>query len=58
MPEENKPLCDRCTKPGDDQEYVEYGMVYCKKCIEEELVKMPCGQFRFKTHQELEKAKP
>jgi len=57
MPEENKPLCDRCTKPGINQEYVGYGMMYCQKCIEEELVRMPGGVFRFKTDQELQKAK-
>lgn len=58
MPEENNPLCDRCNKSSDnDQEYVGYGMMYCTECIEAELVRMPGGGFRFKTNQELEKAK-
>ena len=57
MPEENKPLCDRCDKPANnDQEYVGYGMMYCQKCIEEELVRMPGGVFRFKTNQELSRS--
>lgn len=56
MPEENNPLCDRCTKPSNnDQEYVGHGMMFCQECIEAELVRMPCGQFRFKTSQEIER---
>lgn len=50
------PLCDCCEKPAkNDQEYVGYGMVYCQECIVKELVRMPGGQFRFKTNQERER---
>lgn len=45
------PLCDFCTKPSDDQEYVGYGIVACQECIETNLVRIP-GGFRFKTLKE------
>ncbi len=48
-----KPLCDCCYKPKRKQESVGYGMMYCQDCIKAELVRMPEGQFRFKTNQEM-----
>lgn len=46
------PLCDLCTKPSDDQEYVGYGMMFCQKCIACRLVKVG-REFRLKTTKEL-----
>lgn len=38
--DEKKALCDCCGKPSDNQTYVGYGMMFCKKCVKDQLGKV------------------
>ncbi len=51
MSNSNKPLCDYCMEVGKDHQYIGYGMMFCKKCTNKQLVKVPNG-FRLKTQSE------
>lgn len=44
-------LCDSCDEPGGKQEYIGYGIMFCQKCIDKQLIRTPDG-FRFKNSKE------